>query len=137
MRILGIDYGSKRIGLAVSDSTHTIAQSLRIINRTDLKDDIKQIMDTIKQQQVESVVIGLPVRMNGSQGEKTKEVANFIDKMKKTIKIPVIQWDERFTTVISEKMLVDADMSRKKRRKVIDKVAASVMLQSYLDCRDK
>ncbi len=133
MRILGIDYGSVRIGLALSDPTGLIAYSLQVVNRIDIQNDIKQIADVIGQYQVESIVVGMPVSMDGSLGKKAKEVIIFIDKMKENIKIPIVRWDERFTTVISERMLIDANLSRKKRKKVIDGVAASVMLQNYLD----
>ncbi len=136
MRILGIDYGSKRMGLAVSDPTRMIARSLVVITRTDLKRDLDRLVEVIEQQEASDIVIGMPVSKNGSLGEKAKEVIDFIDKMKKRIKIPIIQWDERFTTVISERLLIEADMSRARRKQVIDKVAASVMLQSYLDSNE-
>lgn len=135
--MLGIDYGSRRIGMAISDVTGMIARPLDTIHRSVLEDDMKKIEAAIEQFQPEEIVIGLPVSMNGQSSEKTKEVINFIDNMKKSIRIPIVQWDERLTTVISERMLIDSGVRRENRKNVIDKVAAVVILQSYLDSKTK
>ena len=137
MRLLGIDYGTRRIGLAISDATGMIARPLDTIQRTALEDDLKKIEAAIEQFQPGEIVIGLPVSMNGQSSEKTEEVINFIDKMKKSIKIPIAQWDERLTTVIGERMLIDSGVRRENRKNMIDKVAAVVILQSYLDSKTK
>jgi len=137
MRMLGIDYGSRRIGMAISDVTGMIARPLDTIHRSVLEDDMKKIEAAIEQFQPEEIVIGLPVSMNGQSSEKTKEVINFIDNMKKSIRIPIVQWDERLTTVIGERMLIDSGVRRENRKNMIDKVAAVVILQSYLDSKTK
>ena len=137
MRILGVDYGRKRIGLAVSDPTHSVAQSLKVLNRKSLPEDIKQIKSIIKRQDVGIIVFGMPKNMDGSLGSMAKEIIGFIEKIKGYIHLPTVTWDERLTTVASERMLIQADVSRKKRKKVIDKVAACVMLQNYLNWRRK
>jgi putative Holliday junction resolvase len=135
--MLGIDYGSRRIGMAISDVTGMIARPLDTIHRSVLEDDMKKIEAAIEQFQPEEIVIGLPVSMNGQSSEKTKEVINFIDNMKKSIRIPIVQWDERLTTVIGERMLIDSGVRRENRKNMIDKVAAVVILQSYLDSKTK
>ena len=135
--MLGIDYGTRRIGMAISDVTGMIARPLDTIHRSVLEDDMKKIEAAIEQFQPEEIVIGLPVSMNGQSSEKTKEVINFIDNMKKSISIPIVQWDERLTTVIGERMLIDSGVRRENRKNMIDKVAAVVILQSYLDSKIK
>ena len=129
MRILALDVGSKRTGVAVSDALGIIAQPLETIEAQ----DVKRILDLIKEYEATELVIGLPLNMDGSEGPKAKEVISFADSIKDKIQIPVKMWDERLTTMQVEKDLIAADVSRRKRKKSIDKLAAQLILQSYLD----
>ncbi|MDY6843292.1 MAG: Holliday junction resolvase RuvX [Spirochaetota bacterium] len=133
MRILGIDPGEKRIGIAVSCELALIAQGLEMIERVNLKKDIEKIVNIIEDFHVERVVVGLPKNMNGTLGNEADKVFEFISHLEKAIKIPIITWDERLSTVAVNKMLIKANMSRNKRRQVVDKLAAVYILQGYLD----
>lgn len=133
MRILGLDFGTKTIGVAVSDETGLIGQGIGTIKRTNLQQDLRELQKKIEQYHVEKIVIGLPKNMDGSLGNSAQLVFDFIEKLKKTFSIQVDTWDERLSTVEAERVLLDADMSRNKRKKVIDKVAATIILQGYLD----
>ena len=133
MRILGLDFGTKTIGVAVSDETGLIGQGVGTIKRTNLQQDLRELQKKIERYHVEKIVIGLPKNMDGSLGNSAQLVFDFIEKLKKTFSIQVDTWDERLSTVEAERVLLDADMSRNKRKKVIDKVAATIILQGYLD----
>jgi len=137
MRILGLDFGTKRIGVAISDELLITAQGLQTIERRALDADLDKIRNVIKENGVSEVVVGLPLNMNGTYSAKTKEVVQFMDSLSKAIDIPVKTWDERLTTMQAERALLEADVSRAKRRKVADKLAAQIILQSYLDSRKK
>ncbi len=133
MRLMGLDVGDKTIGVAVSDLLGLTAQGLETIRRTSNKQDINRIKELIEEKNIKKIIVGLPKNMDGSigtQGEKTKK---FAEKLKNKIDIEIVFWDERLTTVAAEKMLISADVSRKKRKKVIDKIAAVYILQGYLD----
>lgn len=129
MRILGLDVGTKRTGVAMSDALGIIAQSLETIET----ENLARVMDIISEHEVSELVVGLPLNMNGTKGPKADEVIAFVDKLKEKISIPVKMWDERLTTVAAEKELIRADVSRKNRKKVVDKLAAQLILQGYLD----
>jgi putative Holliday junction resolvase len=133
MRILGLDVGSKTIGVAVSDELSLTAQGLTTLKRKVLKQDIKQLLKVIEENGVEKVVVGLPKNMNGSLGPSAEMVISLIGELKKFIVLPVVTWDERLSTVAAQRVLLEADMSRKKRKRVVDKVAAIIILQGYLD----
>jgi len=133
MKILGLDVGSKTIGVAVSDELGIIAQGVTTLKRKGLNHDITQLLKVIEEQRAEKVVMGLPKNMNGSLGPSAKMVLTLLEELEKSVDIPVITWDERLSTVAAERTLLEADMSRKKRKKVIDKVAALIILQGYLD----
>lgn len=137
MRILGIDFGTKRIGLALSDELFITAQGLDSIYRKDLKSDLGKIRDLVRDNMVLEIVIGLPVSMNGTYSQKTKEVVEFVDNLSKEVSVPVKTWDERLTSAQAERTLLEADVSRAKRRHLSDKLAAQLILQSYLDSRKK
>jgi len=136
MRYLGLDLGTKTLGVAVSDITGTIATSLTILRHEDdheyLIEELKKIIDEKK---VETIVLGLPKNMNNTIGERGEMVLSFKEKLESSISLPVILEDERLTTKLAENILITADVSRKKRKKVIDKMAANIILQSYLDRR--
>ncbi len=133
MRILGLDVGSKTIGVAVSDELNLIAQGVTTLKRKGLRLDIKDLLKMIEELKVEKVVVGLPKNMNGSLGPSAKMVLSLVEELKKFVDLPVITWDERLSTVAAERVLLQADLSRSKRKKHIDKVAAAIILQGYLD----
>lgn len=133
MRILGIDFGTKTIGIAVSDDTGLIGQGIGTIKRKNLQHDLRELQRKIEEYEVGKIVVGLPKNMDGTLGKSAHQVIEFIENLKKTFNIPVDSWDERLSTVEAERVLLEADMSRRKRRKVIDKIAASIILQGYLD----
>lgn len=133
MRIMALDVGSKRIGVALSDPLKITAQGLQTFQRTTMEEDIKGLWQLIDEHEVSQLVVGLPKNMDGSIGFKAEEVQQFIADLTAERKIEVIWIDERLTTVSAERVLLEADVSRAKRKKVIDKMAAVVILQSYLD----
>jgi putative Holliday junction resolvase len=133
MRIIGLDMGSHTIGMAISDESGMIAQSLETIKRRSTEEDFKEISRVIDQFKVEKIVVGLPKNMNGTLGKQAEMVLEWIEGLKKRISLPVVTWDERLTTVGATKILLEADLSRKKRKKVIDQVAAALILQGFLD----
>jgi putative Holliday junction resolvase len=136
MRVLGLDIGEKRIGIAVSDELGYTAQGLQVLNRNCLEADLKVLQEIIKETDATEVVVGLPKNMDGSLGESAQKVLSFANKMEESITVPVILWDERWTTAEATRLLVEADLSRTKRRKVVDKLAAVLILQGYLDSLD-
>jgi len=133
MRILGLDIGSKTIGVAVSDELCLIAQGVTTLKRKGLDHDISELRKLIEEREVTKIVVGLPKNMNNTLGPSAEMVLSFIEELNKHSAIPVITWDERLSTVAAEKVLLEADLSRKKRKRVIDKVAAMLILQGYLD----
>ena len=137
MRILGLDVGTKRIGVAMSDELMITAQGLDSIERKNLKSDLGDIERLIKEFGVYEVVVGLPINMDGTYSAKTKEVIEFLDDLMEIVKIPVKTWDERLTSVQAERVLLEADMSRAKRKRLSDKLAAQLILQTYLNSRGK
>ncbi len=133
MRIMALDVGSKRIGVALSDPLKITAQGLQTFQRTTLEEDVKGLWQLIDEHEVSQLVVGLPKNMDGTIGFKAEEVQQFIADLTAERKIDIIWIDERLTTVSAERVLLEADVSRAKRKKVIDKMAAVVILQSYLD----
>ncbi len=135
-RIMALDYGNKTIGVAVSDELHITANGLEIIRREDeqnLKPSIERILQIIKEYKVDKIVIGLPKNMNNTLGSSAEKVMLFKEKLSGHTELEIVLWDERLTTVQTTNMLKEAGMSWKKRKKVVDKVAASLILQNYLD----
>lgn len=136
MRIMGIDLGEKNIGIAISDELGWTAQGLETVKRRgSIEKDLDKINAIVQQYQVEKIVVGLPRNMNGTTGVQGQKALDFADKIRRYLDLPVETWDERLSTVAAERLLINADVSRAKRRKVIDKLAASVILQGYLDAR--
>lgn len=134
MRYLALDIGDKTIGIAVSDPLCFTAQGVKTIQRTSNKNDVKELGELISQYEVETLIIGLPKNMNGTEGERCELVRKFAEKVQAAYPaVNQIFWDERLSTVAAEKSLIAADVSRKKRKKVIDKMAAVYILQGYLD----
>ena len=137
MRIMALDVGTRRIGVAMSDELMITAQGRDTIYRKELNGDLATIARLVKENGVSEVVVGLPISMNGSYSAKTKEVVSFMETLAKSVDIPVKTWDERLTTVQAQSVLLAADVSRAKRKKVTDKLAAQIILQSYLDSKSK
>ena len=129
MRIMGLDVGEKRIGVAVSDSLGYIAQGISVIKR----ENTEELKKIVSDYDIEKIVVGMPKDTDGSIGRQGKKVLAFIECLKQEIDLPILSWDERFTTREAERVLLKADLSRAKRKKVIDKLAAALILQNYLD----
>ncbi|CAX00789.1 TPA: Holliday junction resolvase RuvX [Streptococcus equi subsp. zooepidemicus] len=137
MRIMGLDVGSKTVGVAISDPLGFTAQGLEIIKINEDKQDFgfDRLAELVKQYQVDRFVIGLPKNMNNTSGPRVEASKAYGDRIEELFHIPVSYQDERLTTVEAERMLIEqADISRGKRKKVIDKLAAQLILQNYLDC---
>lgn len=134
-RILGLDLGSKTVGVALSDPLGLTAQGITTIKyeENDYNKALVEVLQYINQYKVKRIVLGYPKNMNGSIGERAEICENFKEMIQNEIDVDVILWDERLTTMQVNKILISADMSRKKRKKVVDKMAATIILQSYLD----
>lgn len=132
MRIMGLDIGDKTIGVAVSDAMGWTAQGVKVIRRQELDYDLAELRKVIAEYEVTEMVVGLPKNMNGTLGERANKVLDFAEILKEQLQLPVHMWDERLSTVEAERNLIAADVSRGKRKKVIDKMAACIILQGYL-----
>lgn len=136
MRALGLDLGAKRIGVAVSDRSGTIASPLTVITRSGRRDDDhRRIAALVVEEEAEILVIGLPLTMSGEMGSAANAAVAEAEALATVVGVPIETCDERLTTVTAERALIAADMRREARRQVIDKVAAAVMLQAWLDRR--
>lgn len=135
MRYLGIDLGSKTVGLAMSDPTGTIASSFKTIyfDNEDYFSTLDELKEIIKEYDIKKIVLGLPKNMNNTLGERANITLEYKKLLEDNLHIEVVMFDERLTSVISNSILIDADMSRKKRKKVVDKIAAQIILQDYLN----
>lgn len=134
MRIMGLDVGDKTVGVAISDELGISANPITVIKRTEsIKKDIAEVRRLAEEYSVGRIVVGMPLMLDGSVGIQAQKVEEFIEALKRRTRIPVVTWDERLTTTTAERVLLEADQSRAKRKRVIDKLAASVMLQSYLE----
>ena len=136
MRAMSLDVGTKTIGVAASDLMMMIAGGVETIRRTSPQKDFERLTQLVKEYEVDTLVVGYPKNMNGSVGERAQMCEAFAEELRQHFPdVKVVLWDERLSTVAAEKVLVDADMRRKKRRQVIDMTAAVVILQNYLDSR--
>lgn len=133
MRILGVDFGEKRTGVAVSDELLFTAQAVGTIFEGDYQKTAQKVVETAKEKGAEKIVVGLPKNMDGSIGFRGEATLKFSEYLKEISKLPVIMWDERLTTVSSIRVLDEANVRGKKRKNVIDTVAAVYILQNYLD----
>jgi putative Holliday junction resolvase len=131
-RILAIDYGTKRIGVALSDELGWTAQPLETLNRRTLDRDIAHIASLVRRHEVGQVLLGFPIQLDGREGPAIQAMREFQVRLEQGVTVPVILWDERLTTKAAEDLLIAADVSRKKRKGVVDRIAASILLQSYL-----
>lgn len=133
MRVLGLDVGDVRIGIAVSDPTALVASAYKTLVRTSKWRDVEEVRSIIEDLKVDRVVVGLPKNMNNSLGPQGKKVQKFVNALKHNYPLDLVYVDERLTTVSAERILIEADVSRKNRKKVVDQVAATYILQQYLD----
>ena len=131
-RIMGIDYGRVRIGIALTDLLKTIASPYEVYKSVSRKADIDYFVRLIKEKEVEKIVLGLPLNMDGSEGERAHKTRAFGEELEKTSKIPVVYQDERLSSVEAENYLLDGDVRRDKRKNLIDKVSACIILEDYL-----
>lgn len=132
-RIMGLDLGDRTIGVAVSDELKWTAQALEVIRRTSPDRDLLRLAELIREHEVEEIVIGLPRNMNGTYGDRAEFSLRFADELRNKTGLPVTTYDERLSTAMAQKALLEADVSRARRKQVIDKMAAAVILQGYLD----
>jgi putative Holliday junction resolvase len=130
---VGIDVGENQIGLAISDTGKKIAFPLAVIKRVNKSYCFNKINKLLSDKDVDAFIVGLPVRSNGKYGKEVESIRNYVESLKNYFSYEVILWDERYTSVVAEKYLIQADMRRKERKEVIDEVAAQIILQSYLD----
>lgn len=133
MRAMGLDVGDKTIGVAVSDLMGWTAQGMEVIRRKSLDYDLNRLKEIITKEEVIKIIVGLPKNMNGSIGPQAEKVLEFVEILKEETALEIILWDERLTTSAAERTLIEADVRRSKRRLVIDKMAAVLILQGFLD----
>lgn len=136
MRIMGLDYGSKTVGVAISDPLLITAQGIEIIRRKDenkLRQTLARIEELIVQYEVEKIVLGFPKNMNDSIGDRAELALEFQEKLERRTGLTVVMWDERLTTVAADKTMMEAGIRREHRKEYVDKIAAVLILQGYLD----
>jgi len=137
MRVLGIDYGKKRLGLALSDEEETLASPLPVYQRRDLDKDLSFLAQLVKERGAGRIVVGLPRNMDGTLGEMAQEALAFVDALKEQTNMPIETFDERLSTAEAERVLIQANLSRKRRKILKDSLAAVLILQGYLDSRKR
>ncbi|MDF2835726.1 MAG: Holliday junction helicase [Paenibacillus sp.] len=137
MRVMGLDYGDRNIGVAVSDAFRWTAQGLTVVERRRDGGEVDVLAGLVSEHEVSEIVVGLPKNMNGSIGPRGDISIAFAERIGQKLGIPVHLWDERLTTVAAERTLLEADVSRRKRKQVIDKMAATLILQNFLDSKTK
>lgn len=133
--IVGLDVGRRRIGVAASDELGLTAQPVKVLTRTSREKDLDAVADLCRELEAQEVVVGMPYRLDGTMGPQAERVAAFARRLQERLDIPVITWDERLSTAAARQVLLEADASRRRRRQVIDKMAAAVILQGFLDHR--
>lgn len=132
-RLLGLDLGTKTIGIALSDVSRTVATPLQTLKRTKFKNDAQELLDIIQEHEISGIVLGFPINMDGSEGPRAQSTRAFARNMAQLTDTPIVLWDERLSTVAAERTLLEADATRKRRAEVIDKMAAGFILQGALD----
>ena len=137
MRLMGVDYGDVRIGIALSDPLLITAQTFEVIDRRKTRRPAERIAQIVIEQSVDMIVVGLPVNMNGTMGERVTRTQEFAKELEELTGLQVKWMDERLTTVRAEQILIEGDVRRKKRKSVVDKVAAALILQTYLDAKGR
>ena len=140
MRIMGLDFGSKTVGVAISDSLLVTAQGVEIIRRKEenkLRQTLARIEELIVENEVQEIVLGLPKNMNATEGDRVTLTREFKDKLERRTGLPVMMWDERLTTVAADKTMMEAGIRREHRKDYVDMIAATLILQGYLDYRSR
>ena len=140
MRVLGLDFGSKTVGVAVSDPLMITAQGVEIIRRKDenkLRQTLARIEELVKEYQVERIVLGLPKNMNNTEGDRVEKTMEFKNSLERRTGLEVVMWDERLTTVAADRAMMEAGIRRENRKDYVDMIAASLILQGYLDSLSK
>ena len=130
---MALDYGEVRIGVAFSDLLNIIANGYETYTRKDIDSDLKYLSDLAKEKEVDKIIVGLPINMDGTEGERAQATRAFGEKLSQVSGLPIYYLDERLTSVSAERMLIEADVRRENRKKVIDKISATIILQDYLD----
>ena len=133
VRLMGLDIGSRTIGVAITDELRITAQALKTIRRKSKEEDFEEIIRIIDQFKIGKIVVGLPKNMNGTLGKQAEKVLQWIKAIREKVDLPIVTWDERFSTVEASRVLLEADLSRRKRKKTIDKLAAVIILQGYIE----
>src|SRR5512136_430780 len=137
MKILGLDYGSRRIGVAISDELGMIARGVTTLMRKNREADLDAIVKLVSLEGIEKIVIGYPLRLDGSEGIQCEKVNRFAGLLNKTFFLPVMKWPETLSTKEAEEILISAGVRWQKRKEKVDRLAACLILQNYLDCADK
>jgi putative Holliday junction resolvase len=133
MRVLAIDHGTKRIGIALSDELKMIAQPLEFIPAEPFAAFVERLKTILREKEVEQIVVGMPRNMDGSYGPAAQKVREFVTALKEAVTVPMQLWDERLTSAQANRLLIQSDVRRDKRKEKVDKMAAAILLQSYLD----
>ncbi len=132
---MGLDVGTKTIGIALSDEAGITAQPVTTLKRSSIKKDLEELLRLAGDRQVRGFVVGMPINMDGTEGPRSKSVQKFAELLKEKTGLPVYTWDERFSTIAVTRVLIEGDLSRKRRKEVVDKMAAAYILQGFLDSR--
>jgi putative pre-16S rRNA nuclease len=135
VRYLGLDVGDKHIGVALSDETATLASGLPNVERRGPRKDVKAVAALVRDRAVGEVVVGLPRRLDGTVGPQAEKVLAFMESLREVVRVPIVPWDERFTTVVAHQAMIEGGVSRRDRKALVDKVSAILILQNYLDYR--
>lgn len=130
---MGLDVGERRLGVSVSDELNLTAQPLRLIRRTSVEKDLAEILRIASEYSVGAIVVGMPLMMDGTVGPQARKVERFMERLRLKTSIPIEEWDERLSTVAVTRVLIEGDVTRKKRKDVVDQLSASYILQGYLD----
>src|SRR2546421_5554832 len=133
MRILAIDHGTKRMGIALSDELRVAARRLRFVPAEPFADFLKRLKQLLHEKEVELILVGMPRNMNGSYGPAALKVQDFVAALKNAVTVPIKLWDERLTSAQANRFLIEGNVRREKRKEKVDKMAAAILLQSYLD----
>ena len=133
MRILAIDHGTKRMGIAISDELKLIAQPLEFFPAEPFVDFLERLKELLREKEVEQVLVGMPRNMNGSYGPAALKVQEFVGVLKTSLAVPIVTWDERLTSAQANRFLIQGNVRRQERKQRVDKMAAAILLQSYLD----
>jgi putative Holliday junction resolvase len=134
---MGLDVGERKIGISLSDPTFSIALAHKVYRRSSMKEDLEEFKKIVENYDIKEIVIGLPKNLNGTIGKKAKEIINFAEEIEKYTLIPIVLWDERFSTNEAHRILEMAQIKHKKRRPLLDMMASQIILQGYLDAHKK